>query len=148
METSTQMGKGASVAMNASHPARIVVVEDNPDDSFLLTRQLQRAQMDDHIAVFGNGEDALSFLLQAETPPLIVFLDLRLPGLSGIQLLERVRGEPRLEAVPVVVMTGSIDPDDVEKCTKLGVTAYLPKPVGLTTFIKTVAHLFPKVTDS
>ncbi len=119
------------------------MVEDNEDDSYLLTRQLIRAQIDDHVAVFGNGEDALEFLLRTSQVPLVIFLDLRLPGLSGVDLLKRVRREPRLQAVPVIVMTGYLDSQDVKACERLGVTTYLPKPISLTVFIKAVAHLFP-----
>jgi len=127
---------------------QILVVEDNADDSFLLTRQLARAHFDDCVTVIGNGQDAFDFLQHTTAIPLAVFLDLRLPGMSGTQLLEKIRQEPRLRDVPVIVMTGSVDPRDVEECSRLGVTAYLPKPVTLTTFIKTVAHLFPKMAGS
>ena len=120
----------------------ILVVEDNADDSFLLTRQLARAHFEDCVTVIGNGQDAFDYL-QHSAAPLAVFLDLRLPGMSGVELLEKIRQDERLRKVPVIVMTGSVDPQDVDECTRLGVTAYLPKPVGLTTFIKTVAHLFP-----
>jgi CheY-like chemotaxis protein len=118
-------------------------VEDNVDDSFLLTRQLARAHLEDCVTVVGDGEDAYKILMETATPPLAMFLDLRLPGMSGIKLLEKIRQEPRLETMPVVIMTDSVDPGDVEACTKLGVTAYLPKPVGITTFIKIITHLFP-----
>jgi two-component system, response regulator len=63
---------------------------------------------------------------------------LHLPGLSGIELLGRIRSEPRLQDVPVIIMTGSIDPNDVTECSRLGVTAYLPKPVDLLSFIAIV----------
>jgi CheY-like chemotaxis protein len=122
----------------------ILVVEDNADDSFLLTRQLARAHFEDCVTVIGNGQDALEYL-QRSSVPLAVFLDLRLPGMSGVELLEKIRQDDRLRSVPVIVMTGSLDPRDVEVCNRLGVTAYLPKPVGLSTFIKTVTHLFPEV---
>jgi CheY-like chemotaxis protein len=122
----------------------ILVVEDNADDSFLLTRQLARAHFEDCVTVIGNGQDAFDYL-QRSPLPLAVFLDLRLPGLSGVKLLEKIRQDERLHPVPVIVMTGSVDPKDVEECNRLGVTAYLPKPVGLTAFIKTVTHLFPEV---
>jgi len=132
-------------AMIDSHRrTSILVVEDNADDSFLLTRQLARAHFEDCVTVIGNGQDAFDYLQHAATP-LAVFLDLRLPGISGLQLLEKIRADARLRSVPVIVMTGSVDPKDVAECSRLGVTAYLPKPVGLTTFIKTVAHLFPAV---
>jgi CheY-like chemotaxis protein len=123
---------------------QILVVEDNADDSFLLTRQLARAHFEDCVTVIGNGQDALEYLQRSSTP-LAVFLDLRLPGMSGVELLEKIRQDERLHAVPVIVMTGSLDPRDVETCDRLGITAYLPKPVGLSTFIKTVTHLFPEV---
>ena len=132
--------------MEPETSTKILVVEDSVDDSFLLTRQLARAHLDDCVTVIGDGKDALSFLLHATTLPLAVFLDLRLPSLGGIQLLETIRQEPRLKAIPVIVMTASIDPKDVDECTRLGVTAYLPKPVSVATFIKIVAHLFPRVT--
>ena len=123
------------------------MVEDNADDSFMLTRQIEKAQIDDHVTVIENGAMAHQFLLNTPQPPLAIFLDLRLPGLSGVELLKKVRHDPRLHSVPVIVMTGSSDPKHLEECTRLGVTAFLEKPVSLTTFIKTVAHLFPRAAD-
>jgi CheY-like chemotaxis protein len=128
--------------IDSRNRASILVVEDNANDSFLLTRQLARAHFEDCVTVIGNGQDAFDYLQRAPLP-LAVFLDLRLPAMTGIELLQKIRHDQRLHDVPVIVMTGSVDPKDVDECTRLGVTAYLPKPVGLTTFIKTVAHLFP-----
>src|ERR1700723_825820 len=95
----------------------ILVVEDNADDSFLLTRQLARAHFEDCVTVIGNGQDALEYL-QRSSVPLAVFLDLRLPGMSGVELLEKIRQDDRLRSVPVIVMTGSLDPRDVEVCNR------------------------------
>ena len=110
----------------------------------VMTRQLARAHFEDCVSVIGNGQDAFDYLQRSATP-LAVFLDLRLPGMSGVELLEKIRQDERLRQVPVIVMTGSVNPADTERCNQLGVTAFLPKPVGLSTFIKTVAHLFPAV---
>jgi len=129
--------------MESSKIGEIIVVEDNADDSFLLIRQLEKAQIDDHVTVIDDGQKALDFLLRVAQPPLVIFLDLRLPSLSGAELLKKIRQEPRLQAVPIIIMTGSSDPHDLSECNRLGVTAFLAKPVGLNTFIKTVAHLFP-----
>jgi two-component system response regulator len=129
--------------VNTGQLAAILVVEDNADDSFLLTRQLARAQMEDCVTVIGDGRDAFDCLQQASTLPRVIFLDLHLPRMSGLEILEKVRQDARLKDVPVVIMTGSIDPSDTEACDRLGVTAYLPKPVDLNTFIKIVAHTFP-----
>jgi CheY-like chemotaxis protein len=130
--------------MSENKTAPILVVEDNVDDSFLLTRQLARAKLDDCVTVIGDGRDAWNWLQAADDPPLAAFIDLHLPSLSGIELIKQIKSEPRLYAVPIIVMTGSLNPEDVETCTRLGVSAYLPKPVELSTFIKIVAHLFPK----
>lgn len=133
--------------IEAGTPTTILVVEDNADDSFLLTRQLARAHFEDCVTVIGNGQDAFDYLQHSATP-LAVFLDLRLPGMNGLELLKRIRQDERLRDVAVIVMTGSVDPQDVGECNRLGVTAYLPKPVGLSTFIKTVAHLFPEARSA
>jgi two-component system response regulator len=127
---------------------QILVVEDDATDSLLLARQLAKAQIDNHVIFIDNGKEALDFLLQATAPPFAIFLDLHLPGLSGIELLEKVRQEPRLKAVPVIIMTGSNDPHDVKKCSTLGVIAYLPKPLKLTTFVGAITHVFHTTTIS
>jgi CheY-like chemotaxis protein len=127
---------------------RLLVVEDNEDDTFLLTRQLARAQIDDCVTVIGNGMEALTFLKETSPLPLAVFLDLSLPGMSGLDVLREMKKESALKDVPVVVMTGSIKPADMEECARLGATAYLTKPIGLSTFIKTVTDLFPKTVET
>lgn len=142
--TEVLVGPAETKMIDARSKTPILVVEDNADDSFLLTRQLARAHFEDCVTVIGNGQDAFEYL-QRTPVPLAVFLDLRLPGMSGVQLLEKIRQDDRLRSVPVIVMTGSVDPQDVEQCNRLGVTAFLAKPVGLSSFIKTVAHLFPEV---
>ena len=137
-------GEHGGFVMSESKSLPILVIEDNVDDSFLLTRQLARANLDDCVTVIGNGRDAWSWLQASSEAPLAIFIDLHLPGISGIELIKRMKAEPRFHAVPIIVMTGSLNPDDVQTCTDLGVSAYLPKPVELSTFIKIVAHLFPK----
>ena len=127
-----------------SKSTKILVVEDDANDSFMLTRQLEKAQIDDSVTVVEDGLKALEFLARVQQLPLAVFLDLRLPGLSGIEVLEKIRRDSRLKELPVIIMTGTGDPHDIDKCKSLGVTAFLEKPVGLSDFIKTVAHLFPR----
>ena len=117
----------------------ILVVEDDLHDGFFLTEQLRMAHLEDCVTLVRSGEEALEFLSSKTSSPRVIFLDLQLPGLSGIELLGKIRREPRLNTVPVIIMSGSINPHDVTKCTRLGVTAYLPKPVNLVTFIAIVA---------
>jgi CheY-like chemotaxis protein len=134
--------------MEPAKSTNILVVEDDADDSFMLVRQLEKAQIDDHVTVIENGQKALTFLQAATDLPLCIFLDLRLPGLPGVELLEAIKADPRLQAIPVIIMTGSTNPHDVTECQRLGATGFLEKPIGLTDFIKTVAHLFPKASTS
>ena len=117
----------------------ILVVEDDLADSFFLTEQLKMAHLEDCVTLVRSGKDALAFLFSAPTAPRVIFLDLQLPGLSGIELLRTIRREPRLRTVPVIIVSGSINPTDVAECSQLGVTAYLPKPVNLATFVAIVA---------
>ncbi len=134
--------------MDDSRPTRILIVEDDANDSFMLLRQIEKAQIDDHVTVIRNGRDAVDFLRTSPHPPLAVFLDLQLPGMSGLEVLEKIRETETLRELPVIVMTGSVNPAHESLCNRLGVTAYLVKPIGLTTFIKTVSHLFPKMSAS
>ena len=129
------------MSMEPKQLTYILVVEDNEDDSFLLTRQLARGHLEDCVTVIANGQEALDFLLQTVPSPLAVFLDLRLPGLGGVELLEKIRQKPHLRDLPVIVMSSSIQQKDVARCRELGVSNFLSKPVDLTTFIKIVSHL-------
>jgi two-component system response regulator len=134
-------------------PSRILIIEDNPDDTFFLTRQLNRAKLDDHVTVIADGQEALDFLLKNSTDEnglefVAIFLDLRLPSLGGLPLLRQIRSIPRLRDIPVMVMTSSNEERDIEECQRLEVKAYVTKPVRLTEFIKAVTHVFPPVAES
>lgn len=124
--------------------SQILVIEDEDDDSYLLTRQIARAQIDDHVRVIRDGREAIDVLFSTPFPPMAIFLDLHLRGISGLEVLKKLKGHPRLKEIPVIIMTGSTNPFEFEQCMQLGVTAFLSKPVRLATFIKTVAHLYPK----
>jgi len=130
--------------MQTGNLTKLLVVEDNRTDSYLLTHQLTRAKMNDRVTIVDNGKDALDFLSHASPLPLAIFLDLNLPGLGGIDLLKMIRKDPRLQNIPIIIMTGSTEVKSLEECTRLGVYDYLIKPISLATFIKSVAHLFPK----
>jgi CheY-like chemotaxis protein len=128
-------------------PVRVLVVEDDADDRELLMRQLRKSGMDSHVRFISNGQEALEFLTGSGRTKSIeeliaVFLDLKLPGLSGLELLRRVRVQEELRKLPVIVMTSSNDPNDLEECRRLKVTNYVSKPVTFTSFSKAVADVF------
>ena len=125
---------------------RVLVVEDNADDRDLLLRQLRKSGMDTHVKFISNGREALEFFTGRDvalTEELIaIFLDLKLPGLDGLELLRRLRARAELKSVPVIVMTSSNDPADLSECQRLRVNNYVSKPVTFTSFSKAVADVF------
>jgi CheY-like chemotaxis protein len=127
-------------------PVRVVVVEDNPNDRDLLTRQLRKSGIDSHVKFLTDGREALDFLsklppAQPFTDLIAIFLDLHLPGMSGVELLREIRRQPRVSTVPVIVMTSSLDPRDFEACQALKVAAFVPKPVTFESFSKAITGL-------
>ncbi len=126
---------------------RVLVVEDNDDDRELLLRQLRKTGMDSHVKFISHGQEAVDFLTKpravALTEDLIaVFLDLKLPGVGGLEVLRRLRQRDEFRELPVIVMTSSNDPEDLEECRRLKVTNYVSKPVTFTSFSKAVADVF------
>lgn len=130
---------------NSDASVRVIVVEDNPDDSELLLRQLRKSGMDTHVKFISNGQEALDFITEKITAPqelIAIFLDLKLPSLPGLELLRRLRQRDDFRRTPVIVMTSSNDPQDLEECRKLNVSNYVSKPVTFTSFSKAVADVF------
>jgi two-component system, response regulator len=124
---------------------KILIVEDNSDDEMLLLRQLKKANLEQHIKVIRDGRKALGYLTEAGANGdhlAAVFLDLRLPAVDGLQVLQAIREDERLRILPVVVMTSSNDPDEMEKCRKLGVSCYVQKPLTFSSFVKAFADVF------
>ena len=109
---------------------RILIVEDNPDDEVLLMRQLRKAELHEHVKAIHDGGKALAYLTGESCPIkelLAVFLDLKLPIISGLQLLEAIRSDERIKNLPVIVMTSSNDPKHLERCCELGVSQLRPE---------------------
>jgi CheY-like chemotaxis protein len=127
--------------MNAetSSPIRIVVVEDNPNDIYLLQKVLERVQLHFVIDHLEDGEEALLFLLrqgkhlQAPIPDLII-LDLNMPRMSGAELITRIRKDPILQTIPVMVLSTSDTLEDKRQMAELGVVLYLTKSSKLTDY--------------
>lgn len=122
--------------------SRVLIVEDNSDDEALLLRQLTKAGFAKNVRVIHNGKHALKFLHSGEHDLIAVFLDLHLPEVNGLEILEKVRGHEHLKTLPVIVMTSSNHPDEIARCHRLGVNGFVQKPITFSTFSKAIADTF------
>lgn len=127
----------------------ILLVEDNPQDEMLILRALRKANVANHIDVARDGQQALDFLFRegefAGRPgpdvPTVVLLDIGLPRLSGLEVLERLRADPRTRLLPVVILTSSDEERDRLKSYEEGANSFVRKPVEFSEFAETVARL-------
>lgn len=111
-----------------------MVVEDNQDDENLATRVFRRSGLEVPVEVARDGDEALR-LLRDRHPPSLVLLDLKLPRLSGIEVLLAIRDNPKTRTVPVVVLTSSDERTDLAACYDLGCNAFVRKPVDYNEYI-------------
>jgi two-component system response regulator len=122
--------------------AFIALVEDNADDEALTIRALKKHGLVNDIIVLRDGVDALAFLLDSEQPlPHLVLLDLNLPRVNGLEVLQRLRSEPRTQMLPIVILTSSNEERDLVGGYRLGVNSYVRKPVDFTQFSDAVHQL-------
>lgn len=127
----------------------ILLVEDNPQDEMLTLRALKKANVVNRIDVVRDGQQALDYLFrqgefaQREGPdlPMVVLLDISLPRLSGLEVLERLREDPRTELLPIVILTSSDETQDRLRSYKSGANSFVRKPVEFAEFAETVARL-------
>lgn len=122
----------------------LLLVEDNADDEYLSLRVLRKAGVAD-ITVVRDGREAIDRLLDAALPlPQMVLLDLRLPRIDGLQVLEKLRADERTCSLPVLVLTSSEDPRDREVCQRLGAFGFLGKPLELVEFRMALSSKYGK----
>jgi two-component system, response regulator len=120
----------------------IFLVEDNADDEALILRALKKSNIRNEILVARDGAEALDRLLDDESPlPGLILLDLKLPKVDGLEVLQRLRANERTRLLPVVILTSSDEQEDVAKSYKLGVNSYVRKPVEFGAFAETVGKL-------
>lgn len=126
----------------------ILLVEDNPQDLELALMALEKSNLANEVVTVRDGKEALDYLFRrgayAERQlgnPAVVLLDLKLPKIDGIEVLEKIKAEASLQAVPVVMLTTSREEKDLLRSYQLGVNAYVVKPVAFKDFIEAIQDL-------
>lgn len=135
--------------MSGIHAVEILLVEDNPQDLELTLRALQKAKLANRIQIARDGAEALEFLFcegayggrKIEDTPNVILLDLKLPKVDGLEVLQRIKGDPRTSTIPVVILTSSKEQWDVVESYKLGANSYIVKPVNFDQFVAAVRDL-------
>ncbi|HEY3488665.1 MAG TPA: response regulator [Candidatus Deferrimicrobiaceae bacterium] len=126
--------------MVATEPSRVLLVEDNPDHTYLASLVMGGASVAHEVVCAADGQDAIDRLRgggpHAGHPlrPDLVLLDIKLPRLDGFAVLRIIREDPGLMAIPVVLLTTSGNPSDIERAIALGASDYIIKPIGLNEF--------------
>lgn len=132
-----------------AEPFDILLVEDNPDDVELTLETLRSNHISNRVEVARDGADAIAMLFDPggladrgrSALPRLILLDLKLPKVGGLEVLERLRADARTRTIPVVVLTSSREDPDVAASYRLGANSYIVKPVEFDRFIVTIREL-------
>lgn len=135
--------------MDRNNELEILLIEDNDFDAELTLRALTQHRLSNKIMRLADGQEALDYLFQADEPamdqvrvnPKLILLDLKLPRVSGLEVLGEIKSHPRTKSIPVVVLTSSTEDEDIHQCYQLGVNSFISKPVEFEQFIETVKNL-------
>lgn len=126
--------------------ADILLVEDNPDHVELILRTLRDNNLLNQVHVVTNGEEALDFLYRrgkySDAPrPVLILLDIKLPRVDGIEVLRRIKADPELRSIPVVMLTTSADEQEIVESYNCGANSYIVKPLDFDQFVKAIKTL-------
>jgi len=127
----------------------ILLVEDNLDEARLTIRNFKKSNLANALLHLDDGEEALDFIFcrnkysgrNMDRPPKLILLDLKLPKVSGMEILKAVKEDERTKIIPVIVLTSSREEPDITACYQLGVNSYIVKPVNFDSFSKAVIEL-------
>jgi two-component system, response regulator len=127
----------------------ILLVEDNPQDAELTTRALKKRNLANRLFVVEDGAEALEFIFcrgkyaerEFTSSPKIVLLDIRLPKLNGLEVLDAIKKDERTRAIPVVMITSSNEDPDIKMAYALGANSYVVKPVDFDAFLEAMSNL-------
>jgi len=127
----------------------ILLVEDNSSDAEMTIRVLKKNNLANRLLHVKDGAEALDFIFaegeyanrQIENVPNLILLDLKLPKVNGLQVLQKIKSDERTKKIPVVMLTSSREDPDINKCYSMGANGYVVKPVEFDAFSKTVANI-------
>lgn len=127
----------------------IVLIEDNPSDAEMTIRALKKNNIGNHIIHLKDGAEALGFIFgtgaytgrNLNNKPKVILLDLKMPKVNGIEVLQRIKSDDRTKMIPVVVLTSSKEDPDIKTCYELGVNSYIVKPVDFENFVSAISSL-------
>lgn len=125
----------------------ILLIEDNPTDAELTIRALRKNNLANNLVWVKDGAQALDFIFRegvyaerSDSHPRLILLDLKMPKVSGIEVLQRIKSDERTKIIPVVMLTSSAEERDIVESYKLGVNSYIVKPVDFTQFVDVVSE--------
>jgi CheY-like chemotaxis protein len=126
----------------------IIIAEDDKGHAVLIEKNLRRAGIDNDILHFRDGKETLNFLLRrGKGPhlkpgvPYLMLLDIRMPKVDGVEVLRQIKEDDELRKMPVVMITTTDDPREVENCHALGCSNYIAKPIDYDKFVEAIRHL-------
>ena len=126
----------------------VLIAEDDEGHAGLITKNLTRAGIANQVMVFRDGQEVLDFLFEQGEGPYIehdraylLLLDIRMPRVDGVEVLRRMKADPRLRRIPVIMITTTDDPKEVEFCHDLGCSNYITKPVDYENFMHAIRNL-------
>ncbi len=129
-------------------PVSIVMIEDDEGHARLIERNIRRAGVNNELVAFNNGTEALAFLLGADgsgevsaKKHILVLLDLNLPDMTGISILEKIKANTHTKRSPVIVLTTTDDAREIQRCYDLGANVYITKPVDYDNFANAIRQL-------
>jgi len=126
----------------------ILLVEDDPDHTELISMALHKANQLNHIVICNSGPEAIRYLTR-EAPngfslpsiPSLILLDLRMPGMDGLEVVKTIRANKRLSLIPICILTTSEDPNDIANCYAAGANGYVSKPTNYTKFVERIHQI-------
>lgn len=132
-----------------NYEIELLLVEDNDNDAEMTIRALKKNNLANKIVRLKDGAEALEFIFaegmyadrMVENSPKVILLDLKMPKVNGIEVLQRVKSDERTKSIPVVVLTSSQADPDIKECYRLGVNSYVVKPVRFDDFTKAISEL-------